>query len=126
MTFKHLWASLPAMVLYAAAILGAAAAQQASPEQQLINDYPTVARADYVFGCMAANGQTREALERCSCSIDVVATILPYDKYVQAETVLSVRRVGGEKVAIFNTSSELRKLVADLRRAQVEAEFRCF
>ena len=126
MTFKHLWASLPAMVLYAAAILGAAAAQQASPEQQLINDYPTVARADYVFGCMAANGQTREALERCSCSIDVVATILPYDKYVQAETVLSVRRVGGEKVAIFNTSPELRKLVADLRRAQVEAEFRCF
>jgi hypothetical protein len=126
MTFKHLWASLPAMVLYAAAILGAAAAQQASPEQQLINDYPTVARADYVFGCMAANGQTREALERCSCSIDVVATILPYDKYVQAETVLSVRRVGGEKIAMFNTSPEFRKLVADLRRAQAEAEFRCF
>ena len=30
------------------------------------NDYPTVARADYVFGCMQANGQTRDALERCS------------------------------------------------------------
>src|SRR6186713_614696 len=34
------------------------------------SDYPTNARADYVFGCMAANGQTREALERCSCSLD--------------------------------------------------------
>ena len=30
-----------------------------------INDYPTAARADYVFGCMAANGQTREYLQRC-------------------------------------------------------------
>ena len=99
---------------------------QVSPEQQLINDYPTAARADYVFGCMAANGQTRDALERCSCSIDVVATILPYDKYVEAETVLSLRRVGGEKVAMFNSSPELRNLVADLRRAQAEAEFRCF
>ena len=27
-----------------------------------INDYPTAARADYVFGCMAANGQTRDNL----------------------------------------------------------------
>ena len=28
------------------------------------NDYPTEARASYVFGCMAVNGQTPEALHR--------------------------------------------------------------
>lgn len=124
---KRIWASLPAAVLFTAITVAGAPAQQLSQEQQqLINDYPTAARADYVFGCMAANGQTRDALARCSCSIDVVATILPYEKYVEAETVLSVRRVGGEKVAMFNSSPELRKLVADLRRAQAEAEFRCF
>ena len=39
------------------------------------NDYPTVVRADYVFGCMQVNGQTRDALERCSCSIDVIARL---------------------------------------------------
>lgn len=99
---------------------------QVSPEQLLLNDYPTAVRADYVFGCMAANGQTRDALQRCACSIDIVASILPYDKYVEAETVLSVRLVGGEKVSMFKTSPELVKLVADLRRAQAEAEFRCF
>ena len=70
--------------------------------------------------------QTRDALQRCSCSIDIVASILPYDKYVEAETVLSVRLVGGEKTSMFKTSPELVKLVADLRRAQAEAEFRCF
>ena len=75
---------------------------------------------------MAANGQTRDLLERCSCSIDVVATILPYEKYVQAETVLSIRRIGGEKVSMFHSSPEMEALVADLRRAQAEAEFRCF
>jgi hypothetical protein len=53
-----------------------------------LNDYPTVARADYVFGCMKANGETRQALERCSCSIDVIASILPYERYVTAETAL--------------------------------------
>jgi len=35
---------------------------------------------------MKANGDTRQSLEQCSCSIDVIATILPYDKYVAAET----------------------------------------
>ncbi len=41
------------------------------------NDYPTQARAEYVFACMASNGQTQQALRQCSCSIDVIASVLP-------------------------------------------------
>ena len=55
------------------------------------NDYPTAVRAEYVFACMATNGQTQDALTRCSCSIDQIAGILPYDAYVEAETVLRMR-----------------------------------
>ena len=66
-----------------------------------MNDYPTEARADYVFACMATNGQTRDMLGRCSCSIDVIATILPYDGYVAAETVLRMRLAPGERSAMF-------------------------
>ena len=51
----------------------------ASAQYHIQNDYPTVAIADYVMACMVANGQTRQALERCSCSIDVVSTLLTYD-----------------------------------------------
>ena len=91
-----------------------------------VNDYPTVVRADYVFACMAANGQTREVLEKCSCSIDLVASILPYEKYVEAEAVLQVMQVGGEKTSFFRTSKPTQDLVSDLRRAQIEAELRCF
>ena len=90
------------------------------------NAYPTIAIADYVFGCMASNGQTREALERCSCSIDVIASILPHDKYVEAETVMRLRRVAGEKSTIFRTAPAMREAVANLKRAQAEAEIRCF
>ncbi len=46
------------------------------------NDYPTEARADYVFGCMQVNGNTRLALQRCSCSIDIIASILPYEQII--------------------------------------------
>ena len=90
------------------------------------NDYPTVVRADYVFGCMQVNGQTRIALERCSCSIDVIAALLPFGQYEEAETILRVRQRGGEKAAMFISNPELRARVDDLRRAQVEAELRCF
>ena len=31
-----------------------------APNAGLINDYPTAARADYVFACMIVNGQTRQ------------------------------------------------------------------
>lgn len=89
-------------------------------------DYPTEALADYVFGCMAANGQTQDALRRCACSIDVVASIIPYEKYVEASTVLSLVQRPGENVAVFRDSPTTKGVVEDLRRAQIEAEVRCF
>ncbi len=95
-------------------------------DANLLNDYPTEARADYVFGCMAANGQTRDNLRKCSCSIDHVATILPYETYVEAETVLSMQQGSGERLSMFKTVSAAKNFVAELRRAQAEAEILCF
>ena len=112
-----------ALALAAAVAAGMAGAQGV---EERLNDYPTDARADYVFGCMATNGQGRDVLAKCSCSIDVVAALLPYERYVQAETVLSMRQVGGERMAVFQSSPATNLLVADLRRAQAEAEILCF
>ena len=105
--------------------LAAPAVAQDGPEP-VLNDYPTEARADYVFGCMAANGQTPDALRRCSCSIDMIASILPYEDYVHAETVLSLRRTGGERMSIFRSTQMAKDIEAKLRRAQAEAEIVCF
>jgi lysyl-tRNA synthetase class II len=108
---------------------GAAFAQnvtQGANTAAQLNDYPTVARADYVFGCMAANGQTRQSLEKCSCSIDTIATILPYDKYVEAETIMSMLQTSGQQAEVFRNTGMFRDMVADLRRAQAEAEVTCF
>jgi hypothetical protein len=89
------------------------------------NDYPTVGRADYVFACMQANGQTRDILEKCSCSIDQIAGLLPWSEYEEAETVMSIATRGGDSQALFN-SPLLQKKIHTLKLAQVEAELRCF
>jgi hypothetical protein len=91
-----------------------------------LNDYPTSARVDYVFGCMKANGETQDSLQRCSCSIDIIASLLPYDRYVSAETVLSMAQVPGNLGGEFRSTDIARTAVEDLRRAQAEAEVRCF
>ena len=91
-----------------------------------LNDYSTSARVDYVFGCMKANGETQVSLQKCSCSIDVIASLLPYDRYVTAQTVLSMSQVPGNLGAEFRTTEISRTALEDLRRAQAEAEVRCF
>lgn len=91
-------------------------------------DYPTEALADYVLGCMAANGQTPEMLRRCSCSIDRIAEKIPYDQYVEAETVLRMRqeKSGRDQIVMFRSSKWAQEMVDRLRRAQVEADRKCF
>jgi hypothetical protein len=91
-----------------------------------LNDYPTSARADYVYACMKSNGENRQVLDQCSCSIDVIASILPYERYVTAETALSLAQVPGRFGAMFRSPEEPKAAVSDLRRAQAEAEVRCF
>ncbi len=91
-----------------------------------VNDYPTSARADYVFACMKSNGDTHTALDQCSCSIDVIASLLPYDRYVEAETVLSLAQVPGFFGAMFRSPPPAKAAAENLRRAQAEAEVRCF
>lgn len=91
-----------------------------------LNDYPTSARADYVFGCMKANGETREILQKCSCSIDVIASIIPYDRYVATETILSMSQVTGPVGNEFRATEPARLELQQFRQAQAEAEIRCF
>ena len=106
------------------ALVAAAAARAVSAAE--LNDYPTAARADYVFACMKTNGDTQPALEKCACSIDVIASILPYDRYVAAETFLSLSQVPGRFGTMFHSPEQARTAINELRRAQAEGEVRCF
>jgi hypothetical protein len=101
-------------------LLGAAVRDAAA------NDFPTAARADYVFACMQVNGQTRDALERCSCSIDVIASIMPYERYEDAETFKQMAQTTGEASGLFRESAPAKTAGSELKRAQAEADIRCF
>ena len=113
--------ALTVLLLLPATAPGGAATQR-------VNDYPTAERADYVLGCMAANGNTREALLKCSCAIDEIASQMPYAEYEQAETALSMQAGGGVggRTALFRDPPEIKQAIEQLHRAQAEANLKCF
>jgi hypothetical protein len=99
----------------------------ACPAYGADGDYPTPARADYVIGCMAANGNTHEALLKCSCAIDTIASVMPYSHYEQAETALSLQAGGGVggRVGLFRDPPQIKGVIEELHRAQAEANLQC-
>jgi hypothetical protein len=88
--------------------------------------YPTEARAEYVFACMATNGNNQQALRNCSCAIDVIASVLPYPQYEQAETVLRMRRSAGGYLGQEFRTAVSNNMIRDFEEAQAEADVRCF
>jgi hypothetical protein len=89
-------------------------------------DYPTAARADYVIGCLAANGFRHDLLEKCACGIDTIADMMPYEDYEKAETILSMQaEVHGPQGAIFRNTPIAHEEIDRLRRAEAEVNLRC-
>ncbi|HEY2757321.1 MAG TPA: hypothetical protein VGJ01_16460 [Pseudolabrys sp.] len=117
---------IPALIGAAGALAVSLTMLAPSTNAAELNDYPTEARADYVFACMKTNGDTQQALRQCSCSIDVIASVLPYERYVTAQTVLSLSQVEGRFGSMFRGPEPTKTAVNDLRRAQAEGEVRCF
>ena len=114
--------ALLTVALLGALTVAAVAQQPVKPA----NDYPTAARADYVIGCLAANGFKRELLEKCACGIDTIAEQMPYDDYEKANTIMSMQQGGlGDRGALFRDTPVAKQETELLQRAQAEVNLRC-
>ncbi|MFQ5617709.1 MAG: hypothetical protein ACE5FR_01945 [Rhodospirillales bacterium] len=107
-------------------LIGAVFPAAADEVQEVKNDYPTAARAEFVLGCMGANGQTPEMLRKCSCSIDFIASIIPYEKYVRMETVLRLQQLSGDRGGLYRSTPWAKALIEELGTTQAEATLKCF
>jgi hypothetical protein len=92
----------------------------------IAEEYPTKVLAEYVYVCMKANGENAETLDKCSCAIDVIASVLPYERYVTAETFKRMAQLAGDNGAAFRNNAVAKASIAEWKRAEVESEVRCF
>ncbi|MFA7097363.1 MAG: hypothetical protein WC383_12905 [Gammaproteobacteria bacterium] len=91
------------------------------------NDYPTEARVQYVFECMADHGgQSYGNLYKCSCAIDRIAAAMPYEKFVEADTYTRGRGVMGERGGEFRDPPRGKKMREELAQVEKQAKLSCF
>ncbi len=90
------------------------------------NEYPTAVIADYVLGCMAANGNSFESLHQCSCSIDYIREHMSIEDYEMIETVMQVQQDRGQRGIFYRDSTWAKERVDALLKIQSQSTLRCF
>ncbi|OED38200.1 hypothetical protein AB833_20735 [Chromatiales bacterium (ex Bugula neritina AB1)] len=90
------------------------------------DDFPTVAIADYVLGCMAANGNSVESLHQCSCSVDFIKSKMSYAEFEEAQTIMQVQLDRGQRGIFFRDSHWAKERVKTLQKYQAESTLLCF
>ena len=89
------------------------------------NDYPTIARVEYVQECIAKNGGNLADLYKCSCAIDRIADHLTYDDFVEAGTFARYATLPGEGGGEFRDPDRAKERAKLYRSIESEAYRSC-
>jgi hypothetical protein len=113
-----------------------AVAQQAVPAQPSLppeaaapraNDFPTLARVEYVFECLSENaGPRHEMVYKCVCAVDRVAEAISYDRWVDLSTFFKAQPMAGERGAYVRERSDIQAQLKSYREVQQNAKKACF
>ena len=87
---------------------------------------PTNEKVEYVFACMQGNEDSQAYIVKCSCSIDYIDEQMSYEEYVEAETIMSLRQIYGEKSLLFKNTTNAIKIYSNMQNILAEAEMECF
>ena len=87
---------------------------------------PTNEKVEYVFACMQGNENSQAYVVKCSCSIDYIEEQMTYEDYVQAETIMSLKQIYGEKSLLFKNTPNAMKIYSNMQNILAEAEMECF
>ena len=87
---------------------------------------PTSEKVEYVFACIQGNETSQAYISKCSCSIDYIDERMTYEEYVNAETIMSLRQIYGEKSLMFRNTPNAMEIYTNMQNLLAEAEMECF
>ncbi|MDX1606011.1 MAG: hypothetical protein R3202_07435 [Candidatus Competibacterales bacterium] len=90
-------------------------------------DFPTLARVEYVIGCMnQRGGENYDILYGCVCAIDTIRSRFTYDEYSEAATYRMLQSTPGERGGMFRDPEQADALRDRLDQVADLIEQRCF
>ena len=108
-------------------LAGPAASGQGEAPAERVNDFPTLARVEYVFECLAENpGPRHEMLYKCVCAVDRVAEVVSYDRWVDLSTFFKAQPMAGERGAYVRERADIQSQLKSYRELQARAKKACF
>ncbi len=73
-----------------------AATNVATTSTRAANDFPTLARVEYVQECINRTGGQQNHMYQCVCVVDRIAETMSYDEFVESSTFAKYSTLPGE------------------------------
>jgi hypothetical protein len=113
-------------VLYGSLLVSLMLASSVAMAKRRANDFPTIARVEYVIACLDGRGVDSAELRKCSCVVDTIATHLSYEDFLKAKALSALQQANTPNSEAYQ-SVRMTKLFLDrYLRAQAFAELGCF
>jgi hypothetical protein len=90
-----------------------------------VNDFPTLARVEYVQECVNRTGGDANHIYQCACVVDRIAAAMSYDEFVEASTYARYSTLPGEAGGIFRDTDDAKKKAKTFRSVEADAFRAC-
>lgn len=107
----------------AAALIAMATPTFASDEPA--NNFPTLARVEYVQECINRTGGSQNNMYQCVCVIDRIADSMSYDEFVESSTFARYSTLPGEGGALFRDTEDAKQKAKLFRDTEAKAFGAC-
>lgn len=91
------------------------------------NDFPTLARVQYVAQCQNTHpGPLYEMQSKCACAVDHLAGQLSYEQFEALKTATDAMSIGGERGGALRDNPAVRPMINHLKALEAQAAQACF
>jgi hypothetical protein len=97
----------------------------ANKNLRVTNDFPTLARVEYVQECINRTGGDRNHMYQCVCVVDRLAETMSYDEFVEASTFAKYSTLPGEGGGLFRDTEEAKTKAKMFRSVEEQAFKAC-
>lgn len=89
------------------------------------NNFPTLARVEYVQECINRTGGKQTNMYQCVCVIDRIAEAMNYDEFVESSMFARYSTLPGEGGGLFRDTDEAKKKAKLYRETEANAFRAC-
>jgi hypothetical protein len=90
-----------------------------------VNNFPTLARVEYVQECINRTGGKQTNMYQCACVVDRIAEAMSYDEFVESSTFAKYSTLPGEGGGLFRDTDEAKQKAKLFRSVEANAFLAC-